>query len=35
MAEMNAVNNRVAHDLVSNAPSNVGGGDLANQGDFD
>lgn len=29
------MNSRVAHDLVSNAPNAIGGGDLANLKDFE
>ena len=35
MQDRNAVNSRVAHDLISNAPSHVGGGDLADPKDFE
>ncbi len=35
MQDTNAVNSRVAHDLISNAPSHVGGGDLADTRDFE
>jgi hypothetical protein len=35
MQDTNAVNSRVAHDLISNAPSHVGGGDLADPRDFE
>jgi len=35
MKDSHAVNSKMAHDLISNAPSKVGGGEIADHRDFE